>query len=108
MAEEEEVTQEEETSEEAEEDEEGEEEKAEKGEKEVQEYNFRKPVSDELPAAELRNLKPRFETFGRMVGTGMTSNFRTGVTMTIDELTQVKYEDFIGSLSTPHILAILN
>lgn len=110
MAEEGEVTQDEEIAgeEPAEEDEAGEEEKAEKGEKEVQEYNFRKPVSDKLPAAELRNLKPIFETFGRMVSTGMSANFRTGVTMTIDELTQVKYEDFIGSLSTPYILVILN
>ncbi|MEW5766758.1 MAG: FliM/FliN family flagellar motor switch protein [bacterium] len=85
-----------------------EEKEKEEGQRKILEYNFRKPVSDQLSPKELRDLRPRFEAFARLVERSLSASFRTGVKMTTDELTQVKYEEFIASLSAPYILVIIN
>jgi flagellar motor switch protein FliM len=65
-------------------------------------YDFRHPTK--LAREHVRLLQMTYETFARRLTTVLTSGLRQVCQVTVREVTQQSYDDYIGGLSTPTLM----
>ena len=68
-------------------------------------YDFRRPTK--LSREHVRSLQLAYETFARRLTTLLTSGLRQVCHVTLGEITQQNYDDYVGSLNSPTLIVPL-
>lgn len=70
----------------------------------VRDYDFRRP--SKLSRDHVRTLQIAYETFARQYSTALTSALRVGAQATLVAIDQLTYDEYVGSLPYPTVMAI--
>jgi len=65
-------------------------------------YDFRRPTK--LSREHMRMLQLAYETFARRLTTVLTSGLREVCLVTVTDITQLSYDEYVGTLSTPTLM----
>ena len=68
-------------------------------------YDFRRPIK--LSREHVRTLQIAFETYARSCGTLLTTRLRVVSSVTLVSIEQLNYDEYIGSLSNPTVIAVV-
>ena len=68
-------------------------------------YDFRRPIK--LSREHIRTLQIAFETYARSCGTLLTTRLRVVSSVTLGSLEQLTYEEYVGSLANPTVIAVV-
>lgn len=71
-----------------------------------QPYDFRRPIK--LSREHVRTLQIAFETYARNAGTQLTTRLRANCNVTLLSVDQVTYEEYIGQLGNPTVVATVS
>lgn len=72
----------------------------------VSRYDFRRP--NKLNREHVRALEIVGETFARQITTVLGTSLRTGVTTTMDDISQYTYDEYVRELPTPTLLTVID
>lgn len=72
----------------------------------ISRYDFRRP--NKLNREHVRALEIVGETFARQLTTVLGTSLRTGVTTTMDDVSQLTYDEYVRDLPSPTMLSILD
>lgn len=80
--------------------------KQEHSKKKVRVYDFRRP--NKFSKEQIHTLQVIFENYARSLGTYLSAQLRTAVTVDVLSVEQITYDEFIRSITNPTILAIFS
>jgi flagellar motor switch protein FliM len=80
--------------------------KKEQSKKKVRVYDFRRP--NKFSKEQIHTLQVIYENYARSLGTYLSAQLRSAVTVDVLSVEQITYDEFIRSISNPTILAIFS